>query len=65
MERAAAKLDVKIARADFYPSFKIEAKEGFQAFDPAYLIEPESLLYKPYWRGYGSANQQKCNKSGL
>lgn len=42
---AAAKLDVKVARANFYPSFRIEAGSGFQAFNPAYLIKPESMLY--------------------
>lgn len=45
MELMAAKLDVKVARADFYPSFEIEAGTGFQAFNPAYLLDPESLLY--------------------
>jgi multidrug efflux system outer membrane protein len=43
---AAAKLDVKSARARFYPSLGISAGIGFQAFNPSYLIRtPESLLY--------------------
>jgi len=42
---AAAKLDVKVARANFYPSFRIEAGAGFQAFDASYLFKPESVLY--------------------
>ncbi len=43
---AAAKLDVKAAKAEFYPSFRITAGVGFQAFNPAYLITtPQSLLY--------------------
>jgi len=43
---AAAKLDVKVAKARFYPSLGISASLGYQAFDPAYLIKtPESLLY--------------------
>lgn len=43
---AAAKLDVKVARAEFYPSFGISAALGFQAFKPSYLVRlPESLLY--------------------
>ncbi|MBK1441918.1 TolC family protein [Parapedobacter sp. ISTM3] len=43
---AAAKLDVKVARARFYPSLDISAAIGYQAFNPAYLITtPESLLY--------------------
>jgi outer membrane protein TolC len=42
---AASKLDVKAAKAQFYPSFTIRAGVGFQAFNPAYLIRtPESLL---------------------
>ena len=42
----AAKLDVKVARAQFYPSFMITAGIGYQAFDPQYLIQtPQSLLY--------------------
>lgn len=43
---AAAKLDVKVARAEFYPSFGISSAIGFQAFNPAYLVKmPESMLY--------------------
>ncbi|WP_240663411.1 TolC family protein [Mucilaginibacter limnophilus] len=46
LELAAAKLDVKVARAEFYPSFGISAALGFQAFKPSYLAKfPESLLY--------------------
>ncbi|HKO81695.1 MAG TPA: TolC family protein [Chitinophagaceae bacterium] len=46
LEVAAAKLDVKIARAEFYPSLGISAALGFQAFNPSYLVKfPESLLY--------------------
>lgn len=46
LELAAAKLDVKVARAEFYPSFGISAAIGFQAFNPSYLVRfPESLLY--------------------
>jgi len=45
-ELAAAKLDVKVARARFYPSIGISGGVGFQAFNPSYLIKsPESLLY--------------------
>lgn len=42
----AAKCDVKAARAEFYPSFTINAGIGFQAFKPSYLFTtPESLIY--------------------
>lgn len=43
---AAAKLDVKVARAEFYPSLDISAAIGLQAFKPSYLVKmPESILY--------------------
>lgn len=46
LELTAAKLDVKVAKAQFYPSFGISATLGFQAFNPSYLVRaPESLLY--------------------
>ena len=46
LELAASKLDVKVAKARFYPSFGISADIGFQAFDPNYLVRaPESVLY--------------------
>ncbi|MBD3581727.1 TolC family protein [Flavobacterium selenitireducens] len=46
LELAAAKLDVKAARAEFYPSLDISASIGTQAFKPSYLATmPESLLY--------------------
>lgn len=42
---AAAKLDIKVAKARFYPSLSISAGVGYNAFDPSYLIKPKSLLY--------------------
>ncbi|MDR7211421.1 TolC family protein [Flavobacterium piscis] len=46
LELAAAKLDVKVARAEFYPSLDISAAVGVQAFNPSYLFTfPESVLY--------------------
>jgi len=45
-ELAATKLDVKAAKAQFYPSLGISAGLGFQAFNPNYLLRtPESVLY--------------------
>jgi multidrug efflux system outer membrane protein len=42
----AAKLDIKAARAEFYPSLRITAGGGWGAFNPAYLIKtPQSLLF--------------------
>lgn len=42
----AAKLNVKSAKANFYPSLRIFAGVGYEAFNPSYLITtPESMLY--------------------
>lgn len=42
----AAKLDVRVAKAEFYPSLVITAGTGYRAFNPQYLIQtPQSLLY--------------------
>jgi len=46
LELAAAKLDVQVAKAYFYPSFGMRAGVGYQAFRIRHLIDtPESLLY--------------------
>lgn len=44
-ELAATKLDVKSAKARFYPSLGISAGIGYQAFNPEYIFKPKSLLY--------------------
>ncbi len=45
-ELDAAKLDIKVARAEFYPSLDISAAIGLNAFKPSYLTHlPESMLY--------------------
>jgi len=44
LEIAAAKLDVKAARASFFPKLDLKAGIGFQAFNPTFLFKPESLL---------------------
>ena len=45
-ELAATRLDVKAAKAEFYPSLMITAGAGYGAFNPQYLITtPQSLLY--------------------
>ena len=46
LELSAAQLDVKVARAEFYPSFEISSSLGFDAFNPTYLFKiPESLIF--------------------
>jgi len=45
-ELIAAKLEVKSAKAEFYPALKITAGSGYSAFNPKYIIEtPLSLIY--------------------
>jgi len=44
-ELAASKLDIKSAKARFYPSLDIGAGLGLQAFNPTYLIKPESFFF--------------------
>lgn len=44
-ELAAAGLDVRVARARFYPSLIITGEVGYEAFNPRYLFfTPESLI---------------------
>lgn len=46
LELQAAALDIKVARANFYPSFALKAGVGLEAFDQRYLLEtPASLMY--------------------
>jgi NodT family efflux transporter outer membrane factor (OMF) lipoprotein len=46
LELAASRLDVQVAKAQFYPSLGISAAIGYQAFNPTYLVRtPESILY--------------------
>jgi multidrug efflux system outer membrane protein len=43
---AAARLDVKVAKANFYPSLRITAGAGYDAFKAKYLVtSPQSLMY--------------------
>ena len=46
LELAASKIDIQVAKADFYPSLEISAGIGFNAFNPSYLFNtPQSLIY--------------------
>lgn len=46
LELTAARLDIKVAKAQFYPSLGISAALGYQAFNPSYFFHtPESILY--------------------
>jgi multidrug efflux system outer membrane protein len=46
LDLAAARLDIKVAKANFYPSLRITAGIGLQSFAPQYLMNtPQSLMY--------------------
>lgn len=46
LELAAAKLDVRSAKASFYPSLRLTAGVGLNAINTTYLVQtPQSLLY--------------------
>jgi outer membrane protein TolC len=46
LEIEAAKLDVKSAKAAFYPSLTIDASVGYRSFTASHLVAtPESLMY--------------------
>jgi len=42
----ASKLDVKVAKANFYPTFRITGGIGYEAFNPKLIISsPESMIF--------------------
>lgn len=46
LDLAAAKIDVQVARANFYPRLDINAGLGFAAFNPMFIFStPQSLMY--------------------
>jgi NodT family efflux transporter outer membrane factor (OMF) lipoprotein len=57
----AAKLDVKTARAAFYPALGIDAEVGLNSFDLEHLIDPESIA----WGIAGRVLAPLVNRSAL
>ncbi len=58
----ASKLNVKAAKAAFYPSFIITGNVGFQAFNTSYLfVSPQSLAYNVL----GNLTAPFINRSGI
>jgi len=45
LQLAAAKVDISVAKAEFYPSLRITAGIGLESFNPKYLLTPESILF--------------------
>lgn len=45
LELAATKLDIEVARANFYPSVRLTSIFNFSAFNPSVIVRPESILY--------------------
>lgn len=43
-ELAASGLDVAVARARFFPTLDINARIGYEAFNPKYLFDPGALI---------------------
>lgn len=44
-ELAASRLDVRSARANFYPAVRIVGGAGLSAFSPTYIFRPESFIF--------------------
>ncbi|MGY6561043.1 MAG: TolC family protein [Luteibaculaceae bacterium] len=42
----ASKADVKSARAAFFPTVEIDGLLGFQSFNPAFFLSPESITFR-------------------
>lgn len=62
LQLAASKLDVKVAKANFYPSLNINAGVGVQAFKASLLFStPESMLYSLA----GSLAQPLINRNAI
>ncbi|HRI78715.1 MAG TPA: TolC family protein [Cyclobacteriaceae bacterium] len=59
---AAAHLDVKSAKANFYPTFNITSTLGLQAFNATYLFsKPESMMYN----AIGGLGQPLVNRNAI
>lgn len=44
-ELLATNLDVQVARAAFFPNLDLRAGLGFEAFNPVFLVNPQSVIF--------------------
>lgn len=62
LELEAAKLDVKAAKANFYPSLSIDAEVGYRSFNAQHLVAtPDSLIYNLA----GNLSAPLLNRAGI
>lgn len=62
LELETAKLNIKVAKANFYPTFGLKAGVGYEAFKPQFLLNsPQSLLYSLA----GDALMPLINRNGI
>ena len=45
LQLQAARVNVQVAKANFFPSFSLSAGLGLQAYNPLHVIRPESIIY--------------------
>lgn len=45
LDLSASRLDVAVAKANFYPTLDITATAGYEAFNASLITRPESMLY--------------------
>jgi NodT family efflux transporter outer membrane factor (OMF) lipoprotein len=45
-EMQAAHVEVEVARTAFYPTLTLQGALGMQAFQPTFLLSPESMIYR-------------------
>lgn len=62
-ELVATKLDIKVAKADFYPSLKISAALGMEVFNPKFFIDPTSIIYSALGELAGPIINRKAIKA--
>ena len=60
-EVIATGLDIRVARANFFPKLDINANVGFESFNPKYLFTPEALI----GQAIGNLSAPVINKSAI